>query len=396
MRGDQELGLLIRTKVGARFTYHPAHVETHLANPAQAVCFAMPVRQEPYEVQGVNLHAFFAGLLPEGLRLRALVRDVKTSEDDLFSLLVALGANTVGDVWVTCEPDVHGADEPTIDVQGLADSSFAELLEESLHLEKRSDPLAIPGVQPKVSAAMISLPVRARGRRCSYILKLAPSEFPRLIENEAFFMDLARGLKLPTANSQLVTDRTGEAGLLVERFDRIYAPGHDAPKRLHQEDACQILGRYPADKYRLPLSEIAESLEVCTAPVVERLRLLQLQALSYLIANGDLHAKNISIQVAHGHTRLTPIYDLLSTLPYGDGDLALPIEGRNKRLKRKHFLDFGERIGIRPAATSRMLDSLLKGIVPHMAKLQQIGLPPKKTTHLGRTMQTRLRELGDL
>ncbi|MCP5084652.1 MAG: HipA domain-containing protein, partial [Alphaproteobacteria bacterium] len=122
---------------------------------------------------------------------------------------------------------------------------------------------------------------------------------------------------------------------------------------------------------------------------------LQLQALSYLIANGDLHAKNISIQVAHGHTRLTPIYDLLSTLPYGDGDLAIQIEGRGKKLKRQHFLACGERIGIRPAATNRMLNSLLKGIAPSIARLNQIGLPPRKTTHLERTMRQRLADLGD-
>ena len=395
MRGDGELGLLERTKVGARFTYHSALVESHLADSAQAVCFAMPVRPEPYEVQGVNLHAFFAGLLPEGLRLRALVRDVKTSEDDLFSLLVALGGNTVGDVWVTNEPGVQAADEPTIDVHGLADSSFAELLEDSLHLAKRSDPLAIAGVQPKVSAAMISLPLRARGGRHSYILKLAPPEFPRLIENEAFFMDLARSLKLPTAQCTIVEDRTGETGLLVERFDRVYASDQEYPVRLHQEDACQLLGHYPADKYRLPFGEIAESLEVCTAPVVERLRLLQLQALSYLIANGDLHAKNISIQVAQGHTRLTPIYDLLSTLPYGDGDLAIQIEGRDKRLKRKHFLACGERMEIRPAATNRMLNSLLKGVAPRIAHLDKVGLTPRKTAHLERTMRQRLTDLGD-
>ncbi len=393
LRGSQEIGLLRRTKVGASFIYHPAHAQAHLADPAQAVCFGMPVRQEPFEVQGVNLHAFFAGLLPEGLRLRALVGDVKTSEDDLFSLLVALGANTVGDVWVTSDPKVKVDDEPTIDIAGLASSSFDELLEESLHLKKRSDPLAIPGVQPKVSAATISLPVRARDERHSYILKLSPVEFPQLIENEAFFMNLARSLKLPTANSEIVHDRTGKSGLLVERFDRVQAADALHPTRLHQEDACQLLGRYPADKYRLSTSEIAEALEVCTAPIVERLRLLQLQALSYLIANGDLHGKNISIQTVKGQTRLTPIYDLLSTLPYGDGDPALPIEGRDKKLKRKHFLNFGERIGIRPAATNRMLDSLLKGIDPHIAQLNTIGLATRKTTHLEKTITQRMRDM---
>ncbi len=140
------------------------------------------------------------------------------------------------------------------------------------------------------------------------------------------------------------------------------------------------------------LHEIS-GLEVCTAPIVERLRLLQLQALSYLIANGDLHAKNISIQTTKGQTRQTPIYDLLSILPYGDGDLALPIEGRDKKLKRKHFLDFGEHIGIRPAATTRMLSTLLKGLAPHIVRPNSIGLATRKTTHLEKTITQRMRDL---
>ncbi|MCP5020885.1 MAG: hypothetical protein GY930_03825 [bacterium] len=44
LRASRELGLLRRTKVGASFIYRPAHAEAHLADPAQAVCFGMPVR----------------------------------------------------------------------------------------------------------------------------------------------------------------------------------------------------------------------------------------------------------------------------------------------------------------------------------------------------------------
>ena len=56
-----------------------------------------------FEYDEVNLPPFFAGLLPEGLRLRALVQRVKTSEDDLFSLLLAAGADTVGDLSVVAQ-----------------------------------------------------------------------------------------------------------------------------------------------------------------------------------------------------------------------------------------------------------------------------------------------------
>jgi serine/threonine-protein kinase HipA len=56
--------------------------------------------QHTLETEGVNLHTFFAGLLPEGLRFEALVRAAKTSRDDLFSLLLLAGSEAIGDVRV--------------------------------------------------------------------------------------------------------------------------------------------------------------------------------------------------------------------------------------------------------------------------------------------------------
>lgn len=193
-----------------------------------------------------------------------------------------------------------------------------------------------------------------------------------------------------------VHDREGRSGLLVERFDRVPREGdeRDSLLELHQEDACQLLDRYPADKYRLGLREIAESLEVCSAPLVERLRLLQLQALSCLIVNGDLHAKNISVLTRGGEVRLTPIYDLLSTLPDGDAKLALKLEGRDEDLRREDFVAFGERLGIRPPAIERMLDGLVNRLGPHLPRLPEIGLEERSTRHLERTMTERLTRLG--
>jgi serine/threonine-protein kinase HipA len=84
---------------------------------------------------------------------------------------------------------------------------------------------------------------------------------------------------------------------------------------LHQEDACQFLNRYPADKYRLSLREVADGLmELTTAPQIEILNLLRQYVFSYLIGNGDMHAKNISLQTLEdGTITLTPLYDLICT-----------------------------------------------------------------------------------
>ncbi|MFT7667536.1 MAG: serine/threonine-protein kinase HipA [Planctomycetota bacterium] len=389
----ERVGELQRTAGGARFTYDASYIK---AAEERAIAFSMPVREKPYDVHGTNLHTFFAGLLPEGLRLQALERGLKTSKDDLFSLLAAGGSNTVGDVWVKCAEVDDPQDSPLVDPRKLREHSFKELLAQSLDWEKGGDSVTVAGVQPKISAGMISFPLRANSKQREYILKLSPPEYPKLVENEAFFMQVARSAGMQTATVKVVHDSEAESALLVERFDRqVQRMDAGGPlRRLHQEDACQLLDVYPAEKYRVSLKSIAEALEVCSAPLVERLGLLRLQAFSYLIANGDLHAKNVSVYKREGQTRLTPAYDLLSTLPYGDAKLALKLEGRDEDLQRAHFITFGERLGIRSAATERMLNTLVKKLSPWIPRLPEIGLEEKKSRHLARVMTKRLLDLS--
>lgn len=383
------VGALTRTSHGARLSYTEAYVAAHQGDVRRGVSFSLPPRREPYEVFGTNLHPFFAGLLPEGLRLRALVRALKTSEDDLFSLLVASGDDTVGDVSVARAGQAPEQRAPVTDTAALSRASFRALFEESLRYDTGPGDAAIAGVQPKVSAARISFPVRARDKRRAYILKLTPAEYPRLVENEAFFMGVAKMAGFPVAPVKVVHDSEGQSALLVERFDRLPERG-GLLGRLHQEDACQLLDRYPADKYRLSLREVADALEICSAPLAERLKLLRLQTFSYLIANGDLHGKNVSVRVVDARVELTPAYDLLSTLPYGDRSMSLSMDGRDDKLRRSHFVAFGERVGLRPQAVEAMLDTLLRRLSPALARLSEIGLDEKKTEHLARTMRERM------
>jgi serine/threonine-protein kinase HipA len=390
--GTARVGVLTRSEHGARFAYDPEWVRRHAGDPERSIALRMPVRADPYDSRGVNLHPFFAGLLPEGLRLRSLVRAVKTSEDDLFSLLAAVGPDTVGDVAVTAhgEPPIERS---TVTPDGSwSDLRFRELLEHSLSLGGVTAHGSVGGIQPKVSAAMISFPIRRRGARRRFLLKLSPPDLPRLVENEAFFMAAARAVGFRVANVELVHDASGEAGLVVERFDRVERPDGTL-ERVHQEDVCQLLDRYPADKYRLKLQDVSDALACTSAPVVARLELLRLQAFSYAIANGDLHAKNLSVQRRAALASIAPAYDLLSTLPYGDAKLALPLEGRDDELTWKHFAAFGERNGVSPPSVRRVLTTLVKRLGPFAERVDEIGLEAKATRHLERTFVARLQAL---
>jgi len=96
--------------------------------------------------------------------------------------------------------------------------------------------------------------------------------------------------------------------------------------------------------------------------MVAALRLLEQVAASYLIGNGDLHAKNLSVLDRGDGLAPSPVYDVTFTHPYGDTDtMALPIcgESRVARIGRMTFTEAAERCGVRPAALDRVLDRLL-------------------------------------
>ena len=393
LRDDATVGQLRRTARGAEFVYEPSFRAAEHPAWDSGIAYRLPYEVAHVETRGTNLHPFFAGLLPEGLRLEALVRRVKTSRDDLLSLVVDAGVDCIGDISVIRDAASPRDATPVVDTTALAELRFADLLEESLAGKHGREP-TLPGVQEKVSAAMISLPLKAKTGGNAQILKLVPPKMPRLVENEHFFLRMARASGLDVARAELVHDRDGAAGLLVERFDRAMSKAGVVSK-LHQEDACQFLDRYPADKYVLSYADIANGItELASAPVVEMAKYLRLVAFSYLVANGDLHAKNVSLRTRDGRVELTPAYDVLSTLPYGDRSMALSFDGRDDNLKRAGFVAFGERHGVRRAATEAILDELCDVAPVWIERLEEIGLEPRKRADLARVMKKRRGDLG--
>jgi len=334
---DRLAASLSRTPQGATsFAYRADYLA---GDDARAIATTLPLSAEPVVTPNGALPTFFAGLLPEGHRLTVLRRAVKTSASDEFSLLLAVGGDTPGDVRVV------PAGEAPIEASALIDPADPDLLH-FRDLVDAVDTHAIPGVQDKASASMISAPVRGRDGR--YILKLSPAEYPRLVENELLHLTAARGLRLPVAAARIIHDRAGTAGLLVQRFDRVRDEGRW--RRLGLEDATQVLGLPPAAKYTIPAEEAVLGLaSVCRAPAVA-MRAVYLQfAFAWLTGNGDLHAKNLSVIRPNARDwSVAPMYDVLCTLVYGDDSMALPIAGRIRGLKARHWAEFADAIGLPP------------------------------------------------
>ncbi|MDF1839262.1 MAG: HipA domain-containing protein, partial [Planctomycetota bacterium] len=354
-RGDIPIASLGRIPGGCRFLYDPEFVLKHRGDSSQSVASTLPLREQPYTFHGSSLPPYFAGLLPEGLHYQALVRGLEVPSSDHFSVLAVTGRNPVGDIWVRSEGGLETSGLARIDYKDLAHTTFADLQVQAMVDRVPVDAMTLPGIRPKISVGVVSHALRSRAYRRESFLKLSPSLYPKLAENEAFFMALARSMKMRTADVRVVTDAAGQSALLVQRFDRVQAHSDNRLPlaRLHQEDMCQLLNRDPSHKFTVTPAEISDALSVCTAPLVERLKFFQLYALSYLIGNGNLHAKNIAVQWVEGQVRLAPVFDLHSTLAYGDSRMAMPLGESGDPITRKMLVDYAGGCGVRGQAIER-------------------------------------------
>lgn len=393
LKGVEAAGVWKRGQLAARLTRTGGDVafEYDAAYEGPQVAFTLPRDVGVVRRAAGALPPFFSGLLPEGRRLTAIQRAAKTSLDDELTLLLAVGAETVGDVQVLpagTEPG-EGPDDP----EGrptLDESDFHELFEQAIAPEPL-DRAALAGAQDKVSGRMISLPVSHAG--AEWILKLDPPEFPGLVQNEAFFLGAARESGLDVAEAEIVHDRGGVPGLLVKRFDRVERGGELVA--LAQEDAVQVLGRYPADKYRATTEEVIQGLASRTAaPIVAARDLVRQFAFAYLSCNGDAHAKNFSI-LERGEWRVSPAYDLPSTHVYGDTTMALSIGGKDREdIGRREFLALAETCGVPPKATARLLDDLLAASPRWLARIDELPFDEQRVHRLRRACEYRAQRLG--
>lgn len=379
-KNSEIAAILKRTEQGCQLQLDEQFI-ANIKQPYFSYCISK--NQPDINIIGDNLPPFLAGLLPEGRRLNALINKIKTSQDDLFSLFAAVGKDCIGDINIQ-----HEANQ--LKSPPLKSINFYSYFEELIDPHSKAfDTNSLAGVQEKISASMISFPLNIAKNNKAYILKLNPEDKSNLIQNELYCLDIARQCGFKVAKAKLVRDKDKNPGLLIERFDR------DNDTKLHQEDACQFLNRYPADKYRISINQIADSLMTITqAPQLEILNLLSQYAFSYLICNGDLHAKNISLQtLADGAITLTPLYDLICTALYSDFNMALKIDGRDNNIKRKTLIEFAERYQINSKAMNSSLDTLLKRFAKHFKNLFGIEMTDKKRTLLHHMITKRIKDL---
>jgi serine/threonine-protein kinase HipA len=240
----------------------------------------------------------------------------------------------------------------------------------------------LAGAQDKiavhVSGGEISIPLG--GAPSTHILKPAIERFEGLVSNEAFCMNLAESIGLKVAPTQIGTVE-GIDYLLVERYDRtmIQSPEGGALhlQREHQEDFCQALNIVPENKYQ---NEGGPSLKQCFALLreVSSSAIHDLQGLldavifNFLVGNHDAHGKNFSLlysyEIASGQmTRLSPLYDLLSTVYYPElaKKMAMKIGGEylSDKVLPLHFEQLAEEAGLAKPLVKRRVSEMAEAVL---------------------------------
>ena len=382
---DQERGRLRLEYANGAFIRYPLGV------PLLSLSLPLTRRRYPHGV----VRAFLDGLLPEGDARQAVARDVSVDRDDTYGLIRALGRDCAGALVI--QPD-DGPPPPratTLTAERLNDSQIADLV-----ANLRSAPLGVSG-RVRISLAGIQekllltrMPDGRWGRPVdgtpsTHILKPEIAAYPNTVENEAFCMRIAKHLGLAVANVETTTV-SGRKLIIVERYDRIIHPDGSV-ERLHQEDFCQATGVPPDRKYEEDggpsLARIAEILQtVATPDSVESL--LGAVTLNVLIGNGDAHAKNFALlHHPSGALRLAPLYDLLSTLHYGDDHLAMYIDHvhRTNRVTADRIINEAARWGMSRRQASEVVADILARMPAAVdsALAETPGLPPEIPAIIG-------------
>lgn len=317
---NEKVGILEQEGSGLlRFSYDMSWLTRTNAIP---ISRSLPLREQPFE--NGEPRPFFAGILPEEEPRVKIAEFLGISDTNDYALLERIGGECAGAISLLSET-LESTAIQNYEIQPLSDNELHHLLNQlpirPLLIGENDMRLSLAGAQNKLPVIVrknkIYLPVG--NTPTTHILKPEPKRFPGLAINEAFCMKLAHAVGLKVAETSL-HNNIGISYILVKRYDRTIDADNNLG-RLHQEDFCQALGIPPERKYQ---SEGGPTIKDCidlikswsTTPVIDLPEFINGLIFNVLIGNADAHAKNFSFLYSNTERRLTPYYDLVSTIAW--------------------------------------------------------------------------------
>lgn len=316
-----------------------------------------------------KLPAFIESLLPEGWLAQVLherdEREALRRGRRYMSNIVIVEdrdklATLPADVLTTTLASFVDAGRFTGVYAGPARGEIEETFEHNLaRIFTRAETPRLSGVQ--IKAPMSLTPdgalVPAIDQPFTHILKPAGTAgFEMLPIVEWLCLELGRAAGFEVPDAALIEMPDGMApALVVERFDIRRGPKDDL--RLAMEDFCSILDLPAAAKYDGTIERMARGMrQLSTDPVADLDILFRRAVFAWLIADGDMHLKNLAMlktaeagAKAFTKVRFAPLYDAVNTRVFpglGGDRMALKLNGKDDRLTHHDFLALARTIGL--------------------------------------------------
>jgi serine/threonine-protein kinase HipA len=373
----QEVAVLTSTRAGqAKLTYLPA---AGSVTRGLSCCLKVTTTRH----SGPPVVSWISGLLPDRSEVLARWRSqLGLKRQDAYALLWHVGEDVAGAARFV-RPDRlgdvdGGAAEPVPDetigerIRALAADAAGWVPSPG------TGQFSLAGAQAKFALARTGdghWAETSGSRPTTHILKPA---IPGMVDqdiNEHLTMRLAAAVGLTVAHTDLM-EFAGARCLVVTRFDRYRGPD-GTWRRIHQEDAVQALGLSPLLKYEqnggpgvraiarlLRENVTGEHDDEDVAAFIDAI------AFNWLVAGTDAHARNYSLLHTRSSTRLAPLYDLNSFLPYAtDGrpfGMAMNVgytERDPARVTARDWDELARDCGVDSGATLARVSALAENIL---------------------------------
>lgn len=295
-----------------------------LVRPNDDETTRMLLRDDRHKSSSVKAPPFFSNLLPEGGLRKSIARHLKIHEDREFLLLSALGKDLPGAVTLT-----------SVDTPG-------HLSHQQPEQQKIPPPNDLPAFKFSLGGMQMKFSMLQQGERFTlaggstlgnYIVKPPSHDFEALPRVEAATMETARaaGIHVPEITllephqihglPEMGRHRQGEVFYAIRRFDRTDSG------RVHVEDFAQVFNVRPHHKYdRINYDMIGRVLSLYAGGLPDLKEMARRLVMNVLIGNGDAHIKNWSLIYDTPHKpRLSPAYDLVSTVAYSAHDTSIAL-----------------------------------------------------------------------
>ena len=341
-----------------------------------------------------HIQWFFDNLLPEEGARNLLAHDIKVDSADAFGILAVVGAESAGALTLTAGQ--ASSNNGTIELTPHDLNDRINALPDIPLNNKDSKRMSIAGAQHKMLLIkhneQFFEPVGYMPS--SHILKpehTKPQYYWQTVRNEWFVMQLAGELGLNVATTEV--HYLPAPVYIIKRFDR--QNEYPNQTRVHTLDGCQLLGLSRSTKYQQSnVTQLNRISEMVRNKGAAKLIIFNWAVFNALVGNTDAHLKNLSCLVTPGGYTLSPLYDLLSTAIYEDGEgdkhlqteLSQPMGTANYLgdLRRKDVLVFGQALGLPQAILQRQLDNMTSTIIKKAdALIAQVEALPGITNKAG-------------